>query len=204
MGWPTKPEADQSGTDSEGGGARPKILSRITTKISRWVTLVAREVQFSPDAPSQTYHSILTFDYVIVLALTPDGRVPLVRQYRPAVEDFTFEFPGGIIDTAEGAAGTASRELLEETGFSSKVIHQLGVAKNDAGRLGNRVHSFFIETEAQMPGFEPEDGLAIHLVTVAELFEMIESGNFDAQANLGTVLLAVTRGHLKIPVPDNR
>jgi ADP-ribose pyrophosphatase len=150
----------------------------------------------STDDQSETYHSIRTF---IVLALTPDGRVPLVRQYRPAVEEFTFEFPGGIIDTAEGAAGTASRELLEETGFSSKVVHQLGVAKNDAGRLGNRVHSFFIETETQIPHFKPEDGLTIHLVTIAELFEMIESGSFDAQANLGTLLLAVTHGHLKIP-----
>jgi 8-oxo-dGTP pyrophosphatase MutT (NUDIX family) len=107
-----------------------------------WVTLVAREVEFSPDSHSETYHSLQTFDYVIVLAFTPDGRIPLVRQYRPAVEEFTFELPGGIIDTAEDAASTASRELLEETGFRSRVIPPLGVAKNDAGRLDNRIFSF--------------------------------------------------------------
>jgi ADP-ribose pyrophosphatase len=180
-------------------GAWPRITNRTTTRISPWVTLVAREVEFSPGAESETYHSIGTFDYVIVLALTGDGRVPLVRQYRPAVEDFTLEFPGGMIDTAEGAAGTASRELLEETGFPSKTVHLLGVTKNDAGRLGNRVHSYFIETEAQVPNFRPEEGLAIHLVTPSELVDMIVNGSFDAQADLGTLLLAVIRGYFKPP-----
>jgi ADP-ribose pyrophosphatase len=168
----------------------PRITSRTTTMISPWVTLIAREVEFSPGAGIETYHSIGTFDYVIVLARTPDGRIPLVRQYRPAVEDFTFEFPGGIIDTAEGAAGTAARELIEETGFPSKTVHLMGVTKNDAGRLGNRVHSYFIETEPQMPNFQPEEGVAIHLVTPSELVDMIIGGSFDAQANLGTLLLA--------------
>lgn len=180
-------------------GTWPRITGRTTTRISPWVTLMAREVEFSPDAESETYHSIATFDYVIVLALTRDGRIPLVRQYRPAVEDFTFEFPGGIIDTAEGAAGTATRELLEETGFPSKTVHLLGVTKNDAGRLGNRVYSYFIETETQMPNFRHEDGLTIHLVTPSELVDMIVSGSFDAQANLGTLLLAVIHGHFKLP-----
>jgi ADP-ribose pyrophosphatase len=131
--------------------------------------------------------------------MTREGRIPLVRQYRPAIEDFTFEFPGGIIDTAEGASATAIRELLEETGFTCKTIYQLGVTKNDAGRLGNRVYSYFIEIENQMPNFRPEEGLTIQLVTPSELVEMILSGSFEAQANLGTLLLAAIRGHFQLP-----
>lgn len=180
-------------------GSWPRVTNRSTTKISPWVTLMAREIEFSQGAESQTYHSIVTFDYVIVLAITQDGRIPLVRQYRPAIEDFTFEFPGGIIDTAEGASATAIRELLEETGFTCKTIHQLGVTKNDAGRLGNRVYSYFIEIENQLPNFRPEEGLTIQLVTPSELVNMVLNGSFDAQANLGTLLLADIRGHFRFP-----
>jgi ADP-ribose pyrophosphatase len=176
----------------------PRITSRTTTRISPWVTLTAREVEFAPGAESQIYHSVGTFDYVVVLAMTPDGRVPLVRQYRPAVEDFTLEFPAGIIDSGEDAAGTAVRELLEETGFPSKTVHLLGVNKTDAGRLSNRVHSYFIETETQMPDFKPEEGVRTHLVTPSELVDMIASGKFDAQTDLGTLLLAVIRGHFNL------
>jgi ADP-ribose pyrophosphatase len=176
----------------------PRITNRTTTRISPWVTLTAREVEFAPGAESQIYHSVGTFDYVVVLAITPDGRVPLVRQYRPAVEDFTLEFPAGIIDAGEDAAGTAVRELLEETGFPSKTVHLLGVNKTDAGRLSNRVHSYFIETETQMPDFKPEEGVRTHLVTPSELVDMIVSGKFDAQTDLGTLLLAVIRGHFNL------
>ena len=130
--------------------------------------------------------------------MTKDGRIPLVRQYRPAIEEFTFEFPGGIIDTAEDAEATAVRELLEETGFRTRFAHLLGVKTNDAGRLGNRVYSYFIEIEDRTPGFKPEEGVAIELVTVPQLAGMIVNGGFDAQAHLGTVTLAALHGYIEI------
>ena len=177
----------------------PRITSRTTTKISPWVALVAREVEFSPGAGREIYHSVMTFDYVVVLAVTPDGRVPLVRQYRPAVEDFTLEFPAGIIDAGEDAATTACRELLEETGFPTRKVYPLGVNKTDAGRLSNRVHSYLIETAAQIPDFKPEEGVITRLVTPSELVDLVLRGEFDAQTDLGTLLLAIIHGYLKLP-----
>jgi ADP-ribose pyrophosphatase len=177
----------------------PRITRRSTTRISPWVNLVEREVEFSPAAERQVYHSFKGSDYVIVLAITPDGLIPLVRQYRPAVEGFTLEFPAGMIEPGEDAANTARRELLEETGLPTNAIHPLGVNKTDAGRLGNRVHSFFIETAAQLPDFKSEEGVVMRLVTPSELVDLVRSGEFDAQANLGTLLLAVIGGHLKLP-----
>lgn len=177
----------------------PKIVRREATEISPWVTLIARAIEFSPNAKPEVYHSVGTFDYVIVFAVAPDGRVPLVRQYRPAVEAFTWEFPAGIIDRDEEASDTAKRELLEETGFPAKAVHALGISKTDAGRLGNHVHSYFVEAGVQLSDFKPEDGMRLHLVTLSELVDMIINGEFDAQANLGTLLLAVIRGHIKFP-----
>lgn len=52
-----------------------QITSRTKNRISRWVTLMAREVEFAPSAESQTYHSVETFDYVVVLAMSPDGPI---------------------------------------------------------------------------------------------------------------------------------
>jgi 8-oxo-dGTP pyrophosphatase MutT (NUDIX family) len=162
------------------------------------VDLVAREVEFSPGAEPEIYHSVGTFDYVIVLAVTPDGRIPIVRQYRPAVEDFTLEFPAGIIDADEAPATTASRELLEETGLPAQSVHLLGVNRTDAGRLGNRVHSYFIRTGPPVENFKPEDGIELRFVALPELLKLVQTGELDAQADLGTMLLAVLLGHLKL------
>jgi ADP-ribose pyrophosphatase len=177
----------------------PRITKRATADISPWVDLVAREVEFSPGAGPQIYHAIETFDYVIVLAVTPDGRIPLVRQYRPAVEDFTLELPAGIIDANEDPGVTASRELLEETGLTTRDVHLLGINKTDAGRLSNRVHSYFIRTGPQVENFEPEHGIGIRFVTLLELVELIRTGELDAQADLGTLFLALLLGHIKLP-----
>jgi ADP-ribose pyrophosphatase len=195
---PTRRTGDSSNA-SVASDSWPRIANRVTTEVSPWVDLVAREVEFSPGAEPQLYHSVATFDYVIVLAVTPDGRIPLVRQYRPAVEDFTLEFPAGIVDSGEDPAVTASRELLEEAGLPAESIRLLAVNKTDAGRLSNRVHSYFVQTGPQMSDFEPEAGLAVRLVTSSELVRLIREGEFDAQANLGTLLLAVLLGHLKLP-----
>lgn len=177
----------------------PRITNRSLMRVSPWVELIAREVEFAPGAEPQVYHSIRGSDYVVILAVTPGGLIPLVRQYRPAVEDFTLEFPAGIIDGGEDPADTARRELLEETGFPAKKVYSLGVNKTDAGRLSNRVHSYFIQTDARIPDFKPEEDIATRLVTVTELVDLVLTGELDAQTNLGTLLQAVLRGHLKLP-----
>jgi len=47
-----------------------------------------------------------------IVALTPDGRLPIVRQYRPALEQFTWELPAGMVDQGEAAADCCRRDNL--------------------------------------------------------------------------------------------
>src|ERR1700742_552650 len=171
----------------------PRIVGRNTSKISPWVDLIAREVEFAPDDEIQVYHSVKTSDHVQILAITPDGKIPLVSQYRPALEAFTVELPDGLLDDGEEAAATARRELLEETGFPAATVRFLGVHATEPGRLSSRTHSFFIETEPKISGFEPEPGIGLRLVTPSELLELVLDGTFSAQVQLGTLLQAVIR-----------
>src|SRR3954470_15097001 len=106
----------------------PRILKRTTTAISPWLELIVRHVVFSAESAPETYHSVRTPDYVIALAVTTDGRIRLVSQYRPALEAFTLEPPAGLTDPGEDPAENALRELLEETGFPTRAIYPLGVA----------------------------------------------------------------------------
>jgi ADP-ribose pyrophosphatase len=64
---------------------------------------------------------------VHMLALTPDGQVPVLRQWRLPLEDWVWELPAGVCDVAdERPEETAARELLEETGWQAgEVIHLL-------------------------------------------------------------------------------
>src|SRR6516225_5004398 len=61
----------------------PKIKARSTTSVSPWMSIIEREVEFSPDAERELYHAVAQRDYIAIVAALPDGRIPIVRQYRP-------------------------------------------------------------------------------------------------------------------------
>jgi ADP-ribose pyrophosphatase len=174
----------------------PKIKSRQTLTVSPWVDIVAREVEFSPGAPTEIYHALIQQDYLAIVARTPSGHFPIVRQYRPALESFTWELPAGLAEPGEDFAEGCRRELLEETGYRTRAIHALGTAAPCSGRLSNRIHSFFLETAERVTDFVPEPGLTVELVTASELVDMIKSGGFVSQLHLGALLLAELRSFI--------
>ncbi|MBQ7677993.1 MAG: NUDIX hydrolase, partial [Lachnospiraceae bacterium] len=70
---------------------------------------------------------IETWDYVehrngasAIVPVTVDKKLLLVRQYRPALERYTWELPAGCRNNPEeDFMETAKREFLEETGYMS-------------------------------------------------------------------------------------
>ena len=48
--------------------------------------IIEREVEFKPGAAPELYHAIDQQDYIAIVARTPNGTIPIVRQYRPALE----------------------------------------------------------------------------------------------------------------------
>lgn len=66
-------------------------------------------------------------DWVNALALTEEGDILLVRQYRHALGETILEIPGGCIDDTDADTEAAMRrELLEETGYVFDTVESLG------------------------------------------------------------------------------
>jgi ADP-ribose pyrophosphatase len=176
----------------------PKIKSRRTIDISPWMKVIEREVEFAPGRPSERYHAVGQQDYIAIVARTPDGLIPIVRQYRPAVESFTWELPAGMTDPGEDPATTCARELLEETALPARTMHALGTFAPCTARLSNRVHSFFVETGPRVSGHPGEAGIEVKLVGPAELADLIRAGTFTLQLHIGALMLAGMRGFIDL------
>jgi ADP-ribose pyrophosphatase len=62
---------------------------------------------------------------VVVIPVLDDGRVLLVRQYRPSVDRELWELPAGSLDSDEAAEAAAVRECAEETGYVPTTVTRL-------------------------------------------------------------------------------
>lgn len=176
----------------------PKITSHKRTRISPWVEIIEREVDFGKGGKRELYHAIAQADYIAIVARTPDGKFPIVRQYRPAVEGFTWEFPAGMVEPGEEPAETCKRELLEETGYPARTVHALGSYASCTARLSNRTHSFFVETGEHNAAAKTEPDIELKLVTAAELADLIRSGVFTLQLHIAGLMLAGARGFIDL------
>jgi ADP-ribose pyrophosphatase len=90
----------------------PKLIARRHVPISEWMTVVSKDVQLSPHARIETYYAIEQPSYLATVAMTREGRILLVRQYRPAIERYSLELPSGLLDQNEDPATGIARELL--------------------------------------------------------------------------------------------
>ncbi len=171
------------------------ITGRREIRVSPWVRLVEKTVEFARGAQPETYHCLAQADYVAILAQTPDSLIPIVRQYRPAVEAYTWELPAGLVDPGEDPTDTCRRELREETGLEAREIIRLGSHFPDTGRLENLLHAYSVRTSDPDPKFVPEPGVEAILETQRELQERIGRGEFRHLPHLAILLLA--RRHLR-------
>lgn len=171
----------------------PRISARRATRVSPWVELIEKQVEFEPAAAPQTYHCITQAPYVGMLVRTADGRIPIVRQYRPAVETYTWELPAGTLDPGETPEQAARREVLEETGLQPDALLYLGNFFPDTGRIQVPAHAFYVTTLPHPPRPVTEQGLTLRYVDHRELKQMILSGEFRHCVHLAVYAAVLAR-----------
>jgi ADP-ribose pyrophosphatase len=175
----------------------PHIVGRRLEFETPWLSVEAKDVR-ADGAEDATFYSIRTHDYAAVLALTVDGRIPLVRQFRPAVEARSLELPSGLMEPGETPEDAVRRELLEETGCRADRLVPLARFDVDSGRMQTVEHAFFAPDAvvvADGPSGEEPD-LEVVFVTPQDLRAKIRTGEFRMAAHVAVVAAALVEGLL--------
>jgi ADP-ribose pyrophosphatase len=79
---------------------------------------------------------------VAVIALTPEGKLVMVEQYRKALEKSIVEIPAGKLEPGEEPIITAARELEEETGYGCEKLEHLISFYTSPGFADELVHLY--------------------------------------------------------------
>lgn len=129
----------------------------------RWDTLV------NPRTSQPMRRLVLEVrDWVNVIALTPERRMVLVRQFRFGTNAMSLEIPGGVIDRGEEHGDAARRELREETGFTTERWTYLGAVEPNPAFQDNLCHHWLAEDVRATHGQEQDGGEDIAVVTLPE------------------------------------
>jgi 8-oxo-dGTP pyrophosphatase MutT (NUDIX family) len=84
-----------------------------------------REALVMPDGYECDWYYVDTPPSVMVVPVTADRRLVLVRQYRHNLKSYQLEFPAGTMNETEDPEAAARRELEEETGFTPATPGQM-------------------------------------------------------------------------------
>jgi len=114
----------------------------------------------------------------VVVPVKDDGKIILVKQYRYPFDEFIYELPAGKLEINEDPQTCATRELTEETGFSSDNVVKLGKIYTTPGFCNEILH-IYLATNLK-PGKhnreEGEHGMEVYEFTLDEINSMIANG----------------------------
>ncbi len=118
-------------------------------------------------------------DWVNVVALTDDGRMVLVEQYRHGTDEMTLEIPGGAVDPGEHPETAAARELEEETGYRSSELIEIGTVDPNPAFLSNRCWTY-LALGCRADGevhLDPSEEIEVSLAPFKDFARLIDEGD---------------------------
>jgi 8-oxo-dGTP pyrophosphatase MutT (NUDIX family) len=130
-------------------------------------------------------HEFLVLDsrnWVNVIALTSDGQMVMIEQYRHGSDTVELEIPGGVMDAQETSpVATAARELREETGFEGENARILGQVFANPAIMSNTCYTVLIENcrGVHPVQFDQGEDLVTQLVPVADVPGLVGAGRIN-------------------------
>lgn len=117
-------------------------------------------------------------DWVNIVAVTPEKKIVVVRQFRFGVSKTTVETPAGLMEDGETPEQAARRELEEETGYTSTNWKYLGWFESNAAFLNNVCHFLLALDVIKTRSINLDEGedILVDELSFDELNKIIEQG----------------------------
>lgn len=106
-------------------------------------------------------------DGVMIIPITRNNELILIKQFRVPINDYIFEFPAGLIDKDESIEIAAKRELFEETGLQCiKYEYLLKPSYTSVGMTDETVAVVKMIVEGEPTNKYTEDNEEIEIIKV--------------------------------------
>jgi ADP-ribose pyrophosphatase len=148
-----------------------------------WATLRTDKCEM-PDGRIVPDYFVLEYpNWSNAVAITEEGKILMVRQYRHAAEIVSLELPGGVIEPGELPEVAIKRELLEETGYSFDQVEQIAVIYANPATGNNHTYCYIAKggKKTQLQDLDAHEEIIVEEYTIAEIKQLLAE-NKIAQA----------------------
>ncbi len=135
-------------------------------------------------------------DWVTALALTEDGKVVMVKQYRHALGETCIETPGGCVDaTDKNFEEAIARELLEETGYSFSSYEYLGKISANPSTNNNLMHMFLAKggKKVAQQKLDGNEEIEVALFEIDELKQLLKENKIVQAMHVTCIFYALEK-----------
>ena len=163
---------------------------RIDTKFLR---LRVDRVELPSGVIVDEYYVRESLGFCVIFALTVEGDVLLVRQYKHGAAQIVTELPAGMIDANESPAACAARELAEETGYSGSPPEFVRAFYADPTNATAQFYLFIIR-DAVRTGpqqFDVTEDIEVVRAPVEDVRAMALDGRISGASQVAAVLVSL-------------
>ena len=155
----------------------------------KFITPKQTEGNYFVIEPHGTNHSVTIVPVI-------DGKIIFVKQYRYVWKKKQLELPTGGVEVGETPHKAAIKELMEETGYTTKKMQKIMTYIPWSGPLREKC-TIFLATELMQGNCareETELDMRVIAIDIEEVFRMIDAGKITDGMTLAA--LAVIRCHI--------
>ncbi|GAM54691.1 ADP compounds hydrolase nudE [Vibrio ishigakensis] len=171
---------------------KPQIIDKQEVARSRLFCIESLDLEFS-NGEKRTYERMKPSgrNAVMIVPVTADGDLLLVREYAAGTESYELGFPKGLIDEGETEVEAANRELKEEIGFGANQFTPLKEVILAPSYFSSRMTLFLAKDlyPESLIGDEPEP-LEVVKWPLAQANDLLTHLDFCEARSISALMLA--------------
>ncbi|WP_349407648.1 NUDIX hydrolase [Pseudalkalibacillus sp. SCS-8] len=159
-----------------------KMIDSKVVYSGRIIDLHIEDVEL-PDGRTSQREVVKHPGAVAVIAVTPEDKIVLVRQYRKPLNREIIEIPAGKLEKGESPETCAIRELEEETGYRTDKLTYVQSFYTSPGFADELIHIYYTDSlEAGTEHLDQDEFVETIEVSLEEASEMVKNQKiYDAK-----------------------